>query len=151
MLPKARKNRLVIEELPEETLVYDLDRHEAHCLNREAALVWRAANGQRTLEEIAERVGKKVGGGAPVEEEEIERALESLGKARLLEQPLPAPRFSRSRRRLLRNLLFAPVVLSVLAPTPAQAAQSCRQSGAPCGNTNSVCCSNVCLPSHRCL
>src|SRR2546423_15689116 len=39
--PRARDARLVIQELPDELLVYDLERHRAHSLNRTAALVWR--------------------------------------------------------------------------------------------------------------
>jgi hypothetical protein len=31
--PLARKEGLVIQELPDEVLVYDLDRDRAHCLN----------------------------------------------------------------------------------------------------------------------
>ena len=38
MLPEARQDGLVIEELLEEILVYDLKRHRAYCLNRTAAL-----------------------------------------------------------------------------------------------------------------
>jgi len=40
-LPRARKDGLVIKELVNETLVYDLERDEAHCLNQTAALVWK--------------------------------------------------------------------------------------------------------------
>jgi hypothetical protein len=40
-LPRVRKKNLIIDELADEVLVYDLDRHKAHCLNRTAALVWK--------------------------------------------------------------------------------------------------------------
>ena len=43
--PLARKEGLVIQELPVEVLVYDLDRDKAHCLNETAAMVWRKCNG----------------------------------------------------------------------------------------------------------
>src|SRR5207248_2525045 len=40
--PSARQDRLVVQELSDEVLVYDLDRHRAHCLNRAASLPqWR--------------------------------------------------------------------------------------------------------------
>jgi hypothetical protein len=39
--PKARKERLVVKELAQETLVYDENNHKAHCLNPTAALVWK--------------------------------------------------------------------------------------------------------------
>jgi hypothetical protein len=51
--PKARKSGLVVEKLADEMLVYDLDTHQAHCLNRAAALVWENCNGRRTVGEIA--------------------------------------------------------------------------------------------------
>ena len=40
LMPRARQDELVVEELQDETLVYDLKRHKARCLNRTAALVW---------------------------------------------------------------------------------------------------------------
>jgi hypothetical protein len=44
-LPRMRAYALVIDDLPDEVLVYDLERHQAHCLNHTAALVWRACDG----------------------------------------------------------------------------------------------------------
>src|SRR5882672_560198 len=48
-LPRARIDGLVIKELPNETLVYDLERDEAHCLNQTAALVWKRCDGKTTI------------------------------------------------------------------------------------------------------
>ncbi len=42
-LPHGRKDGLVVKELGNETLVYDLERDEAHCLNQTAALVWKTS------------------------------------------------------------------------------------------------------------
>ena len=53
MKPHARKEGLVVKELPDELLVYDLERHRAHCLNPTAALVWKHSDGQTSVEEIA--------------------------------------------------------------------------------------------------
>ena len=39
-------------ELPEETLMYDRERHKALCLNRTSSLVWRRCDGQTTVEEM---------------------------------------------------------------------------------------------------
>ena len=38
-LPTARKNDLVIQELPDELLIYDLSRNKALCLNQTAKLI----------------------------------------------------------------------------------------------------------------
>ena len=50
--PKARQHGLVIQEMPDEVLVYDLDTNKAHCLNRSAALVWRSCDGNNTVADI---------------------------------------------------------------------------------------------------
>ncbi len=55
-LPQMRAHGLVVDDLPDEVLVYDLDRHQAHCLNRSAALVWRACDGHSDPAEIARRL-----------------------------------------------------------------------------------------------
>ena len=50
--PLARKEGLLIERLPDEVLVYDLDRKKAHCLNGSAALIWNNCDGKTTVEAI---------------------------------------------------------------------------------------------------
>ena len=52
MKPAARRTGLVVRDLPDELLVYDLDRHQAHCLNRTAASVFRDADGTRSLDDL---------------------------------------------------------------------------------------------------
>jgi hypothetical protein len=44
--PCARKAGLVIQDMPDEVLVYDLDTNKAHCLNKSAAFVWRSCDGK---------------------------------------------------------------------------------------------------------
>ncbi|PYS79821.1 MAG: hypothetical protein DMF70_12375, partial [Acidobacteria bacterium] len=58
--PLARKEGLVIQELPDEVLVYDLDRDRAHCLNETAAFVWQRCDGRTSTVEIARSLGQKV-------------------------------------------------------------------------------------------
>lgn len=45
-LPRARSQKLVVQELNGETLVYDLQKHKAYCLNRTASQLWRACDGR---------------------------------------------------------------------------------------------------------
>src|SRR5688572_3653216 len=110
MHPKGRLDGLIVEALGEETLVYDLERKRAHCLNRASTLVWRAANGRRSIRDIARLVARQVGG--TVDEEEVARALDQLARAGLVERRDPVRRdpARRARRRLIRNLLFAPAI-----------------------------------------
>lgn len=142
--PRMREQGLVVDDLPDEVLVYDLERDRAHCLNRTAALVWRCCDGQTAASEIARRL--KVELDAPFNEELVWLALEQLEKQHLLAHSLATPsHFTRlSRRQMIRNLGLAaavavPVVTSIVAPTAVQAA-TCQQSGNPCV-PNKVCCS----------
>ena len=58
-LPRARSEGLVIEELADELLVYDLQRNKAHCLNSTAAKIWKKCNGRSTPADIARRLAAK--------------------------------------------------------------------------------------------
>src|SRR5947209_19897208 len=61
MLPRARAAGLIINELDDETLVYDLERHDAHCLNRIAALVWSRCDGRTTVAKMTDVIQKQLG------------------------------------------------------------------------------------------
>jgi len=142
MNPVARKNGLVVRELSGEVVVYDLERHEAHCLNATAAAVFQAADGRRSLAQIARHLAGTVEPGA--DEELVGLALDQLALARLLEQEPEAPRPGGvSRREAIRRVgigaaVVLPLVTSVLAPTPAEAAATCvatcvaKPAGTPC-------------------
>jgi len=144
-----REHGLVIDELPEEVLVYDRDRDEAHCLNRTAALVWQHCDGKTAPPEIARRLQLELGAGADndsrLREEMVWLAIEQLERIYLLEHSVAVPsQFARlSRRKMIRGLGFAaalavPVVTSIVAPT-AQAANSCRPNGASCDGSIPCC------------
>ena len=53
--PIARQNGLVVQEMPDEVLVYDLDTNKAHCLNGSAALVWKSCDGNNTVADIVKQ------------------------------------------------------------------------------------------------
>ena len=146
--PRPRRDGLVVQELPEETLVYDLERHKAHCLQAVAAAVWQACDGRRTVAQIAARATKRLGREVP--EEAAWLALRRLGRARLLDAPVSAPvgdRLTSRRDWLKKAALFGGLsVLSITAPTAAQAATCTTQTtceglqnrlctGAPCCTT----------------
>ena len=42
MRPKSRTDNLVVQEMNDEVLVYDLDSNKAVCLNETAAIVWKS-------------------------------------------------------------------------------------------------------------
>jgi Coenzyme PQQ synthesis protein D (PqqD) len=151
--PVARKQRLVIQELPDEVLVYDLDRDRAHCLNTTAALVWQRCNGRNTTAQIAQTLGRQFD--CDVDEKIVWLALDQLGRNHLLDRrPSPPPALmGMDRRAMVRALGLAavvaiPVVKSIVAPTPAQAATCVPQNGG-CSVT-AQCCTGLTCQSNQC-
>ena len=146
--PRARTDGLVVHELSDEVLVYDRDRDKAHCLNQTAALVWKYCDGKTTVAEIAQRLGRDLKAGR-VDEKVVWYALDQLGKDNLLDEIVTAPAIlsGMSRREMVRVLGVAavvavPLVTSIIAPTPAQAA-TCLTPGSAC-SSGAQCCSGLC-------
>lgn len=129
-IPAARQADLIIQEVPEETLIYDLKNHKAHCLNRTAALVWSECDGKQTASEIARKVERELS--APVSTEVVWLAIHQLEKRGLLQEPVErlAGATRISRREVVRRLgitaaVALPLVTSILAPQAVQAASGC--------------------------
>ena len=131
LMPKARKDRLIIKELLDETLVYDLDTDKAHCLNAAASLVWKRCNGSRNASEIAHSLRGSLGSSSVgADERVVWFALAQLDKFNLLENPGFFPAVE-SRRQVVRTLGIAamalPLVATLVVPISAEAA-SCGQA-----------------------
>lgn len=130
MLPRARNgDDLLVHPLDDEIVVYDVERHDAHKLNRTAALVWRNCNGSRTVGDLTALIRDEIDSEA--DETTVLHALDVLREARLLadDAVLDQPD-AENRRAFLRKLAVygAPaavaVVWSISSPTVAYA-QSC--------------------------
>jgi hypothetical protein len=148
LAPKARADGLVVQELMDEVLVYDLKRHRSHCLNRTAALVWRHCDGSKSVAEMTRHLHRELG--TPVEEEAVWLALSRLSRAHLLEGcvRLQAGRDRSSRRALLRRLgaiSGAALVSSIAVPSAFAAGSNiilrtcqanCCSTGNGCGGCN---------------
>ncbi|MBC7912340.1 MAG: PqqD family peptide modification chaperone [Pyrinomonadaceae bacterium] len=145
-LPRRRENGIVAQEISDEVLVYDLDTHKAHCLNPTAALVWRKCDGKTSVRNIALLVGQELN--ASVNDEVVWLAIDQLERRHLIEKrPAQLPPPGLSRREVMRRLGLAtavalPLVTSLMAPTPAQAA-TCTPNGQAC-STSAQCCSGIC-------
>ena len=145
MLPLARKDKLTIRELREETLVYDLERHLMHCLNRTAALVWKHCDGRHSVTGLAALVGFEFHLARDEAVAATRLALEQLSRRHLLGQPIvPLLEKDRlSRRQVLRKIAVAaavalPVVMSLKSPSFARGqggATSCAEVKCPTGET----------------
>ena len=153
VIPEARKEGLVVQELSGEVLVFDRARNKAHCLNSTAALVWGYCDGKMSVTQIARAIEGKIN--APVDEDVIWLGVEQLSKTHLLQEraALPGHKSGLSRREVMKRIGVAaavalPVVTSIMAPTAAQAA-NCIASGQPC-TTGAQCCSLLCLGTNLC-
>ena len=133
--PVARHEGLVVQEMPDEVLVYDLNTNKAHCLNKSAAAVWKNCDGSNSISDIAAILKNEFK--TPVSDDFVWLAIDQLGKDELLEQKITAPANGLTRREAMRRVALAslialPVVASLTAPTAAQAASVCQSTGAAC-------------------
>ena len=155
-VPVARKQGLVVQEMPEEVLIYDLDTNKAHCLNKTAAFVWKSCDGNKSIAEITKSFANDFG--SPVEEDLVWLAIEQLNDKNLLSESLQTNLKGQTRREVIKKIGFAsvvalPIVASLTAPSSALASASCAcvapadcaaQTGCPnLGNCNP---SGVCAP-----
>ena len=161
-LPKARIENIVVQELENELLVYDLLSNKAFCLNETAKLVWQSCDGKSTPAEIGELITQKLK--SPTSEDLVWLALENLEKENLIENGAQFFNHFRamSRREVIRKvglgtMIALPLISSVIAPSSVLAA-SCGTLGFldPCANNiacSTCCCSiggpgpMVCVPA----
>ncbi len=142
-VPVARKEGLVIQEMPDEVLVYDLDTNKAHCLNQTAAFVWKSCNGRNSVADITKLVGDDSGNAVP--EDLVWLAIDQLSEKNLLANNLKADFNGSTRREVIKKIGLAavigiPVVASLVAPTSVLAVVT----GCGISCTSSTQCSGVC-------
>jgi flagellar biosynthesis GTPase FlhF len=117
MKPLARTEKLVVREIGDGLQIWDEEQRQEFELHAVTAAVWRHADGQRTVAELAELVAQQLGMAA--DEDLIWAALDRLADARLLAARLAPPAAQPfSRRNLLRRVGVA-AALAVAAALPA--------------------------------
>ena len=126
--PIARNNGLVIQEMPDEVLVYDLDSNKAHCLNETAAFVWKSCDGNNSVADIVREFEANAGG--RVSEDFVWLAIDQLQEKGLMEKSTESRFAGQSRRDVLKKIGLAtivalPVIASLVTPQSALAAASC--------------------------
>lgn len=127
-MPHARRSGLIVKEAEGEVLIYDLERNKAHCLNDTAAKVWNLCDGETTVANACSSLSRELG--APCDQKLVWFALKQFAKDNLLEENIDLPAFiigGLNRRQMVRALglgavIAVPMVTTILAPTPAQAA-----------------------------
>jgi hypothetical protein len=155
--PLARQNGLVVQEMPDEVLVYDLDTNKAHCLNQSAALVWRSCDGNNSIADIMKQFEST--GSGKVTEDFVWLAIDQLNENGLLESSI-APKFEgQSRRQVLKTIGLAsmvalPVIASLVAPPSALGSVSCACTNSgqcatmtSCQSTTNCNQAGVCAPN----
>jgi len=153
--PSAREEGLLIEAVGDETVIYDLESKEAHCLKALAAVVFAHADGTNTTAEIAELASHRIG--SPVTDEEVRDAVAQLEQCGLLDVALVVRDGLSRREAVVRFASVAgvavatPLIASVVAPT-AQAAGSQIPTGQCCGSTTTNCTglNPTCASGHCC-
>jgi len=152
--PLARSDELVVEEVGDELLVYDQTNEYAHSLSVAAARVWRACDGETTVEALR--------GKLDMDSDTVSRALEELEQCSLLDNGRPQEGITRREATLRTAKLGAAaaggsLIYTILAPVPAMAATqvyclglgctqgcgTCHQAGCACcgpgGNEDKIC------------
>ena len=157
----ARTEGLLVERVGDETVVYDVETKEAHCLKPLAAVVFERCDGKTTVGEISAAAEQKLGESVSVDQ--VGSAIAELEGLGLLDVPLVVLNGDRngwSRREMLRKAGYtgaaiagaAPLITSIAAPTAAMAVSGIATGCTGCGK-NSDCVSNHCcqgVPGKSC-
>ena len=149
-LPLARKESLIVKEVGNETLIYDVETDQAHCLNDTAARVWKSCDGNTSVKDISSLLS--AGLNSPVDENVVWLALDQLEKFKLLSHTpaKPAHLSGISRRQAVRALglaaIMLPMVTSLVVPVAAQ-------MGSPTTIPPGGCCKDFkdCAPGQDCV
>jgi coenzyme PQQ synthesis protein D (PqqD) len=156
LCPKARTEDLVVVDMRDETLVYDLAANKAHCLNKTAAFVWARCDGDQSLKEIARAMEGEFR--QAIDVDMVRLAVKQLDDNKLLKKGGFDAGMLPGRRELIKKIGLAsavalPIVASLAAPRSALAVGSCAcvapgdcltQTGCP--STTNCNGSGVCAP-----
>lgn len=154
MNPVARKSNLVVQDLNNETLVYDLNTNKALCLNETSSAIWNYCDGQKNSREIASLVSKQLK--TSVDEAFVWLAIEELRKNDLLENAseLKTGFDGMNRREMIRKVGLAsvvalPIITSIVAPQAVNAASACGPVSYtnPCNNDSECATCNCVSPA----
>jgi len=128
--PRRLSQGLSIQQVGDETLIYDERRHLAFCLNRASSQVWARCDGVQSAAEIAAALQAE--SAQPVTEQIVAMALGQMEENGLLEPEAQSPEAyltpsgSISRRNMMTRLAYGaamllPAIAVIMAPKAAQA------------------------------
>jgi hypothetical protein len=138
--PLSRKDQIVIQELRDEILIYDLQKNKALCLNQTSALIWQECDGTKSVAEISQSLSKKLK--LNISQDIVWLALSQFKTDNLLtdSHQFITPFEGLTRREVVRRIGFAsiialPVISSVVAPTAIHAQSGAGGQCFPADNT----------------
>lgn len=144
--PLARKADIVVQELNEETLVYDLVTNKALALNKTSSMVWQYCDGTKTIKDIADLLSIKFK--TIITNDFVWMSLEQLKKENLIEigSLQFTPFEGLSRREMVRKIGVAsivalPIISSLIAPKGVHAASCAFNLQATGCTADFQCCS----------
>ncbi len=150
ILPSLRTRKLVVNKLPNELLIYDLENNRAYCLNETAQAIMEQCDGKTTILEATQSIGRQLK--TKMTEEMIWFTIDQLKNAKLIDQytEIPIDTSGITRRSLLRSAtalgISIPLITSLVAPIAANAQSTCVTDGQPCTDDPDPCCPGlVCI------
>ena len=133
---------MIVRRVGDETVVYDRATYQAHCLDRVAGLVFARCDGATPVPALAGEVAELLGGVSRGEADRlVRRTLLRLEEVGLLDGRRPPAATVTGRRSALAGLAatsLVPVIASILAPAPAEAA-TCVPQGGTCASSQQCC------------
>ncbi len=124
-LAQVKGSHLIVESLGNEVVVFDRRVNKAHILDPRAAAIWRAAENGCSLDDVALLMEATT---ADERRKIAQIAVADLASAGLVTSDVQAlPR--RQALRTLGRVAALPMVISILAPTPAAAASNLFPGG----------------------
>ena len=137
--PRVRIENIVLQNVANETLVYDIKSNRAHCLNESSALIWKMCDGKTSVSEMAAQLSKQLK--AVITEEYVSVAVDQLKRENLLDNAdeIQSGYKGLSRRDVIRrvgmtSIIALPMISAVVAPSSVSA-QSCLAIGVNVGGT----------------
>jgi hypothetical protein len=146
--PQAISKDIVVQNLRDEVLVYNLITHQAMSLNRTITTIWQLCDGKKDVSEIRHSTAKILN--TAVSDEVVFLALDELSKNGLLDtnELIPLKDLSQiNRREMIKNIALTtsvaiPIITSLVAPKAINAASGGCLTNTDC--QSNCCFTNVC-------
>lgn len=141
--PIGRKDEIVVQNLDGEVLIYDLKINKAYCLNETSALVWQMCDGNNSVSDISQELGKKLNASAT--EDLVWFAIDQLKKEKLIanSEELANNFEGLNRRQVIKkvglaSMIALPIVAGMVAPKAIHAASTALQPAGTMVSANST-------------